>query len=777
MFRGLPPYNYLLMNDQNNQLINKLRKKNQQLEKELEELQNDYLLLEKIMTNKGVLAWTVNTDFEFTFLSPEFVERYHQLTSNHIKIGQNAISSFHGKYKTIWKDRLARAINGESFVVDELIERKQENKYYKLFISPVKINGKTEGAQVVIHEIVGLEKGEKEELSRLLHLRSILDQLQDLYYEVGLDGEIKELSPAISRFTEYTREDLIGKNVLSLYKNNDARKALIETIAREGSIKDYIIELIDKDGTTKSISINANLVFDTSNFPTKIVGIMRDITDIEQKNKDLRWLRRAIEHSPMSIIITDIKGNIEYSNPFFSKVTGYTSEEVHGKNPSILKSGKQSETFYKEMWGTIKNGNIWEGEFYNKRKDDSFFYERAIISPVKDKNGEIVNFIAIKEDISASKQTLNEVKRLKSLNDRIINTMREGIVVENSEGNILFTNPEFCQMTGFDNNELAGEKWDVVIDHELHKNIQKNKNNQPGQRNELFESRLYHKNGTSIPVIVSGSPILDGRKYMGFISVFTDITQLKENEKKLKIALEQAQMSDKLKSAFLANMSHEIRTPMNAILGFTDILRQEKNLEEDVRDEYFAIIEKKGNELMQIISDLIDISKIEAKMVVINKREIPVNSFLEEIYHTFEKELLLSSKPSLKAKKSLPPNSESIIISTDPNRLRQVITNLLDNATKFTAKGEITLGYTVQKKFVEFFVQDTGIGISEANQKIIFERFRQVDDNFNRQFRGTGLGLNICKGLINLMGGDLYVNSKENQGTTFYFTLPLVTPK
>lgn len=763
------------MDDRNDQLLDQLRRKNKQLEIELEEIQNDYLMLEKIISNKGILSWIVDANFNFTFLSPEFAEKYHELTSNQIKIGQNAISSFRGKYKAIWKERLERALNGESFIINELIERKKENKYLKLFISPIKINGRIEGAQVVIHEITGLEKEEKEELSQLLKLRSILSQLQDLYYEVSLDGEIKELSPAISKFTSYTREELIGKNVLSIYKNSQARKELIETIASQGSIKDYTIELIDKDGTIKSISLNANLVFDTSNFPTKIVGIMRDITEVEQKNKDLRWLRRAIEHSPMSIIITDIKGNIEYSNPFFSKITGYSSEEVYGKNPSVLKSGKQPTSFYKELWNTILNGNIWEGEFYNKKKDGSYFYERAIISPVKDNDGRIVNFIAIKEDISATKQTLNEFKRLKSLNDRIINTIQEGIIVENTEGKILFTNPEFCKMTGFDNNELAGEKWDVVIDHKLHKDIQKQENSQSERRNESIESRLYHKDGTSIPVIVSGSPIMDGRKYMGFISVFTDITQLKENEKKLQIALEQAQQSDKLKSAFLANMSHEIRTPMNAILGFTDILHQEKNLDDHLRDEYFSIIEEKGNELLQIISDLIDISKIEAKMVVINQQEIPINSFLQDIYHTFETEVKISDKAALETNIILPPNSKSFIVVADPNRLKQVIINLLDNAIKFTKKGKITLGYTVQDKFVEFFVQDTGIGISDANQKIIFERFRQVDDNYTRKFKGTGLGLNICKGLINLMGGDLYVKSKENQGTTFYFRLPRIS--
>ena len=752
---------------------NQLIEENKVLKAELQQLKRQNQILSQITNAPNILAWMVNTKFEFIHLSPAFIGEYHKLTGQKPELYSNAIDYFESKRKCIWQDYLNKALDGKSFEVEEFIGRYDGDKYFKINLSPVTIEHQTIGVLAVINEITGLKNAEKKELATLIKLREIFNHIEDLYFETDLDGKIVDISPAVETLLNYSRENLINKNATVLYQNKSDRQEFIKILKEKGIIKNYPIQLKRKDGKPKTYSVNASIIRNQHNSPIKIVGIIRDLTEIEKINKDLRWLRSAIEQSPMSIVITDVDGNIEYTNPFFTTMTGYSKIEVISKKPSVLKSGRHPKSFYKDLWQTIQQGQTWRGEFYNKRKDGRIYTEKAIISPVKNKEGKITNFIAIKEDITIVKQTKEEIRQLRSFNDRIINTMNEGILVENADGEITFINPAFSKMTDFSGEALIRKSWKVVIEKKFHDRfLNFKKQTKDGPKNYI-EARLKCKNGSYMPVIVGGSPIMDGRKIMGMITVYTDIAELKEKEEKLKKALEKAQLSDKLKSSFLANMSHEIRTPMNAIIGFTDILRQEKDLDNETREEYFSIIEKKGNELLQIISDLIDVSKIETKVVDLHPQKIEVNKFLRDAFLSFKKELSISQKSHLGIELKIPENSDSLCITADSFRLRQILTNLLDNAQKFTKEGQITIGYSKKNKLIEFFVGDTGIGISKSDQEIIFDRFRQADNNYTRQFRGTGLGLHICKNLVELMGGSISVESEINQGTTFYIAFPL----
>ncbi len=392
-----------------------------------------------------------------------------------------------------------------------------------------------------------------------------------------------------------------------------------------------------------------------------------------------------------------------------------------------------------------------------------------MISPVRNKIGKIINYIAIKEDFTKEKENADEIERLKTFNDQILNTMREGILVEDINGTIIYSNPSFEKISGYKPDELIGNNWKMIIAKKYHTKVSKANLRRENLISDSYEIKIKNKSGKSTPALVSGSPILSNDKYKGLVAVFTDISKLKKHEKKLKKALGQAKISDTLKSSFLANMSHEIRTPMNAILGFADILRNEREIDNEVRDEYFSIIEDKGNELLQIISDIIDISKIESKVISITNHEFELNEFLKSVHDSFKKEL---NDDTIETFLTFPESSDQYKIVTDRYRLNQVVTNLLNNSRKFTEKGKIELGYELVDSVFKFFVRDTGIGISEKDQKIVFDRFRQAEDNYTRSFGGTGLGLNICKNLIDLLGGDIEVKSELNVGSTFYFTIP-----
>ena len=247
---------------------------------------------------------------------------------------------------------------------------------------------------------------------------------------------------------------------------------------------------------------------------------------------------------------------------------------------------------------------------------------------------------------------------------------------------------------------------------------------------------------------------------------------LEEEQILLREAKEKAEESDRLKTAFLANMSHEIRTPMNSIIGFSELLSDDEITKEEI-DNYVAHINIAGNSLLNLINDILDIAKIEAGQITIIQSDCNINALFNELYLTFTQQKEKLDKKELTIIYNDQPSKQHTI-NTDPQRLKQIMTNLLGNALKFTEKGFIEFGFDlVSADKYMFFVKDTGIGISPENQQLIFKRFSQVDGSHTRNYGGTGLGLSISKNLVELMGGKLWVDSVQGKGSTFYFTLPL----
>ncbi len=301
--------------------------------------------------------------------------------------------------------------------------------------------------------------------------------------------------------------------------------------------------------------------------------------------------------------------------------------------------------------------------------------------------------------------------------------------------------------------------------------------------NEKKILNLRKKDNTVIPVTIKMANFIesDGQEIRR-VFILSDVseilkyqneleqrnTEIIEINKKLKVALQKAEESDRLKSAFLANVSHEIRTPMNGILGFTDLLK-DPNLKEDEKKEFLEIIEQSGNRMLETINDIIDISKIEAGQIHVNLSETKLNHQLSEIYNFFKPEAEQKGIQLL-FQPAFPDNRDTII--TDHKILDGIITNLVKNAIKFTEKGRIEFGYLVNDDTLEFFVKDTGIGISKNKQEIIFNRFIQEELGYARQFEGSGLGLSISKAYVDLLGGKIWIESEPGKGSQFYFTIP-----
>ena len=239
-----------------------------------------------------------------------------------------------------------------------------------------------------------------------------------------------------------------------------------------------------------------------------------------------------------------------------------------------------------------------------------------------------------------------------------------------------------------------------------------------------------------------------------------------ERTEELLLAKEKAEENDRLKSAFLANMSHEIRTPLNSIIGFAELII-DPHFEKEQHFEFAKMIGEGGNNLLLVLSNIMDISKIEAGQLEVNRREFEVNNLIKSIHREFSKK---ATQKGIELRINFAELETKMY--SDEIKIRQVITNLLGNSLKFTEKGHIEIGFSSANEMLQFFVKDTGIGIPGIHHEKVFERFRQVETAFTRKYGGNGLGLAISKSLVELLGGEIWMESEEGKGSTFYFTIP-----
>ncbi|MBI9042771.1 response regulator [Lutibacter sp.] len=339
--------------------------------------------------------------------------------------------------------------------------------------------------------------------------------------------------------------------------------------------------------------------------------------------------------------------------------------------------------------------------------------------------------------------------------------------------NVIYANPAASKLTGYSNKELLKMHVRDLVQPKFVDFITENNPNNPNQLTKHFEyeiSILKKNNKEKWIDVKTGVIEWDGME-CGIISAF-DITKRKKVEKQLIKAKENAENSERLKSAFLANMSHEIRTPMNGILGFTELLKT-PDLPIKKQQKFIDVIEKSGERLLNLINNIVDISKIESNLMKTLIVDVNINEQLDYLY-TFFKPEAAAKGIALSYKKGLANDVATII--TDREKLYAILLNLIKNAVKYTKSGTIEFGYYLNLNTIplsiEFFVKDTGIGVPKNRQKAIFERFIQADIEDTNALQGAGLGLSISKAYIKMLGGKIWIESAINSGSTFYFTLP-----
>ncbi|MCG6186395.1 hybrid sensor histidine kinase/response regulator [Maribellus maritimus] len=361
------------------------------------------------------------------------------------------------------------------------------------------------------------------------------------------------------------------------------------------------------------------------------------------------------------------------------------------------------------------------------------------------------------------------------------------VIVIDKDYKIDYVNQNFTKVSGFPFSEVSGKSIFSVFslaDQELLDNI-----HAIFQKREAFTGDFkIRKNGSHFWERLSVTPIFDDNNALNSYNIIADditdqkklekdlrksLKKLKTLNKKLELAKNKAEESDNLKTAFLANLSHEIRTPMNGILGFADLIKQE-NLAPDMISQYIDIIEESGKRMLNLINDLVDISKIEANQIVVNPEKTNLNKLMDELYDFFFAQVSRKGITFV-CEKGLDDSESYILI--DKLKLEQVLSNLLNNALKFTKKGTILFQYKKADNRLVFSVKDTGKGIVPGLEKVIFERFRQAEISYLKEAEGLGLGLSISKSFVEKMGGEIWVDSEYGSGAEFFVSLPFVSER
>ncbi len=558
-----------------------------------------------------------------------------------------------------------------------------------------------------------------------------------------------------------------------------------------------------KSDITKYVQEKGRIEYDSEGNAIRAIGMVLDIT--ERKKADLylkeseEKYRNLFNNSQIGMFRTRLNGSEIFEfNDKYLEILNYTREEVVG-NPSINFWVDQTER-ERMVKMLLENGRVnnYEIKLFNKNKEILNCLTSLVLYP---ETGILEGSIL---DITERKRTEQIIKVSEEKYRKLFDNSQVGMFRGRADGSeVLDSNKRVLEMLNYSMDEFIGSRADSYWVEKTERVKMLNIIKTEGKVSN-FECSLVNKQGEEIRCLMSlvlypEDGILEGsvldisdrkraedalleknHEYLALNEEYLAINEeLQENisriqdiNSQLEEAKEKAEDSDRLKTAFLQNMSHELRTPMNAIMGFSELLRKTDSSEKQLK--FTSIIEKRSNDLLKIIDDLFDISKIEANQLILFESEVDIDNFIADFISGYIS--TLKDQNNSNAVFTLNANGErKLKINIDSDRLKQVLINLLSNAFKFTKKGSIELGYEYDsvKNSMQFYIKDTGIGIHPSKHKLIFERFRQGDEkNIAQKFGGSGLGLSISKGIIDLMKGKIWVDSKEGKGSTFYFTIP-----
>ena len=724
-----------------------------------------------IINQKGTIRYLNRTELGFSreffigkpifdFISPDHLVDARRAIASVIETGHPGVylNSFRNSGTVEWYD-------------NQVIQLNEGDPGSDLVIFSVNVTGKKEAESKLLEsEERYRQMVENSPDAVVIHCEGRIVYINQTGLKVlGVTGPEQIIGSSVIDFVHPDMRISVGKRIMESMQNNRVALTMEEQFILPSG------RCIDVEVTGQPLKYEGK--------PAMQV-VIRDITNRKRIESALaqREKQQALIMNSLPVIFYKVNPVPGFPTVWISGqitgITGFKPEDFNGN--SVFWEGRlhpdDRERTLRE-YGEILTRESIAVEYRWQCADGQYrwFYDRLVL--IRDEHGEPLETAGIWLDITDRKKMDEDLKESELRHRKLFRGIEQSpaaVIITGTDGAIEYVNPRFAEMTGYQADHVTGKTARILkpgrTTEAMHREIWATIRSGKVWQGEYLSRRF---DGTAYWESVSLAPIFDAAgRIINFIITIEDITDRKQMIAELIAAREKAEQSDRLKSAFLANMSHEIRTPMNAIVGFSEML-SDPDLSVGERHRYTGIIQSRSGDLMHLIDDLLEISRIESGNATVVRERVQVNQIIDELESIYWDRLTRVNKAHIKLipEKCLPdPLAE---ISTDGYILKQVFSNLIDNAIKYTSQGFIRFGYrSPAGGRITFFVEDSGIGIDPSQHEVIFEHFRQADHRDARQYGGTGLGLSICKGSLALLGGEIRVESEPGSGSRFLFTLP-----
>ena len=606
------------------------------------------------------------------------------------------------------------------------------------------------------------------------HYRLLAENVSDVIWIIDMNLQLTYISPSVSRLRGYDVEEAMAQTMeerLTPASFEVATKAFagasaVDSMERGGLSGPQTLELefTCKDGSTVWTEVKVTLLRDSNGQPTGILGVTRDITERKQAEEELRRLSRAVEQSPSTVVITDTQGNIEYVNPKFTQITGYTAKEVLGQNPRLLKSGEQPLEFYKDLWDTITSGREWRGEFVNRKKDGELYSEFASISPIRNLAGVITHFVKVAEDITERKRMEETLRESEEKYRDLVENMNDVIYAVDRDGVLTYVSSAIESFMGYRRSEVIGHHFREFIYQEDLPRLKESFQSIFSGRVTANEYRVVTKSGEMRWMRTSSRPVFEGNRVIGVQGVLADITERKQAEEALRQYTVELKARNEELDAFAHTVAHDLKGPLAPLIGTAEVLEVDYALLPGQKlQEYLRMISQFGHKMGRIIDELLLLAEVrrveELTMEPLNIARTVAEAQGRVAYLIEEHQAEIIS-----------PDAWPVALGYGP-WVEEVWANYLSNAIQYGGRPpRVELGVTEQADgMVRFWVRDNGPGLTPEEQARLFTPFTQLAQV---RARGHGLGLSIVRRIVERLGGQVGVESEIGRGSVFTFTLP-----
>lgn len=716
------------------------------------------------------------SDDIITLCSPNFTFQYMNKKAKEVlnyKSNKKCYNAFFGKEKPCTWCKL----NNSSISSNQEVYNEITDKYYLVSQSIIKIGDSAESL-LSIYKDISIVKQAEFERNKLF---SVLNTgLNEIYIIDIIDNIIEYASKQALKNLGYTTDELKMMKINNIQHEINSQwfvDSLSQLINKETDIIEYQTAHKRKNGSIYPVEVSMKyLEQDKKNV------ILLNVTDVSEKlanRHEINILSKGIAQSPINVVITNKSGLIEYVNPQFEKITGYTFEEAKSKNPRILKSGFHNDQFYDNMWRTISQGKTWHGEIHNKSKANTFFWEEATISPVKNHKGEIQNYIAVKKDITERKLIEQSLKKTEKQLKKVTEVINQPVFAINKKLEIIEWNIYIENLTGYTKREIINLDYLLKIVSEPKDLNTRIKQALKGKSIENLNLKLKTKDKREVVSLFINSlsnPSINSEK-SELMLIGQDVTELNNNKTmlevevkkrtlELSIALEKERELNELKSKFVSMASHEFRTPLAAINFSSNYLKKYwERIPEEKRAQKFTKIENQVNHMTSLLNDVLTFGEIESKNILVKLKTVDAKMYFTQLINEFSEANYIAQKISLNLM------LEIKLVKIDLKISRNIFINLLSNAVKFSSGAKkIDFEVILTNTLLTVKVTDYGIGIPKDELKSLFDPFHRASNAETVQ--GTGLGLAIVKENIDLLNGTISVKSVLGKKTCFTVKIP-----